>query len=137
ELNPNDGLAGDNWKLRGSSEKAPNPAMQITVMNSRAIALVAGDKSNWPLAGDQLYVDLDLSIDNLPPGAQLAIGAAIIEISPHPHTGCKKFLARFGEDAVQFVNSPQGKQLWLRGLNARIVQPGTIRIGDKVRKLQR
>jgi hypothetical protein len=138
ELNLAEGLVGDNWKSRGSSStpgKSANPDTQITIMNSRVIALLARDRNAWPLAGDQLYVDLDLSFDNLPPGAQIAIGSAILEISDHPHTGCKKFLSRFGADAVQFVNSDTGKQLRLRGLNARIVQPGTISSGDKVRKL--
>lgn len=135
ELNLTDGLAGDNWKARSSPEKPANPAMQITIMNARVIALLTPDKSRHPLAGDQLYVDFDLSVENLPAGAQLGIGTAILEISPQLHTGCKKFLARFGEDALQFVNSPQGKQLRLRGLNARIVRPGVVRKGDKVRKL--
>lgn len=134
-LNFTDGLTGDNWKTRGTVEKPANPACQITIMNSRAIAVIAREKTVWPLAGDQLYVDLDISTDNLPAGARLAIGSVIVEISPHPHTGCKKFLARFGHDAVEFVNSTNGKQLRLRGLNARVVQSGTIQSGDKVRKL--
>jgi MOSC domain-containing protein YiiM len=104
-------------------------------MNSRVIALLAGDKERWPLAGDQLYVDLDLSVDNLPPGTRLNFGSAVVEVSDRPHTGCKKFAARFGLDALQFVNSPQGKQLRLRGLHARVVQPGVIRVGDIVEVL--
>ena len=128
------GLVGDNWPSRGKSG-TPNLNAQITVMNARAIALVARDKSRWPLAGDQLYIDLDLSEENLPAGTRLAIGSTVIEVSPAPHTGCKKFLERFGQEAVDFVNSPQGRQLRLRGLNARIVEPGTIRVGDIVRKL--
>lgn len=131
------GLVGDNWYTRGSSgtpDGAANPDMQITIMNARLIALIAEDKDRWPLAGDQLYVDMDLSIENLPPGARLCIGSAILEISEAPHTGCKKFMDRFGRDAVKFVNSPEGKKLRLRGLNARVVQSGLIRVGQTVRK---
>jgi hypothetical protein len=127
------GLVGDNWPSRGSSDK-PNPDVQLTIMNSRAIALLARDKSRWPLAGDQLYIDLDLSEENLPIGTRLAVGSAVIQVSPQPHTGCKKFLARFGQEAVDFVNSALGIKLHLRGINARIIQQGTIRVGDVVRK---
>jgi len=127
------GLVGDNWPSRGSSAN-PNPDVQLTIMNSRAIALLARDKSRWPLAGDQLYIDLDLSEENLPIGTRLAVGSAVIQVSPQPHTGCKKFLARFGQEAVDFVNSPLGIKLHLRGINARIIQQGTIRVGDVVRK---
>ncbi len=131
------GLVGDNWKERGSRKTADgsaHPDMQLTVMNVRAIALLAQEAERWPLAGDQLYVDLDLSIDNLPPGARLALGTAVIEITAIPHTGCQFFSERFGADATRFVNSPEGKQLRLRGLNAKVVQPGTVRVGDLARK---
>ena len=131
ELSTTDGLIGDNWKARGSSH-APNPDVQITVMNARVIALVARDRDRWQLAGDQLFVDLDLSEDNVPAGTRLCVGSAALEVSRQPHTGCKKFAARFGRDALQFINSPEGRRLRLRGLNARIVQAGTIRVGDVV-----
>ena len=138
ELDRSEGLIGDNWKARGSKHSmdgSANVNAQITVMNSRATALVAQAEERWALAGDQLYIDLDLSDDNLPPGTQVAIGSAIIEISAVPHTGCKKFSARFGVEAMKFVNSPEGKRLHLRGINARIVQSGVIRVGDTVKKL--
>jgi hypothetical protein len=138
ELTLAEGLVGDNWNTRGSRhmpDGSANPDAQITVMNARAIALLAQTENRWPLAGDQLYVDLDLSDDNLPPGTRLAIGSAVLEVSPVPHTGCKKFSARFGVDAMKFVNTPEGKQLHLRGINTRLVQPGIIRVGDAVRKL--
>ena len=132
------GLVGDNWQTRGS-KKTPDgsahPEMQLTLMNSRAAALVAQSRARWPLAGDQLYVDLDLSEANVPPGTQLAIGTAIVEVTAMPHTGCKKFVARFGMDAVKFVNSVAGKQLHLRGINAKIIQSGTIRQGDTITKV--
>jgi hypothetical protein len=140
ELDLEKGLVGDSWGARNSSRtpnRSPHADMQLNVMNSRVIALVAQDKSRWSLAGDQLYVDLDLSEDNLPPGARLAFGAAIIEVTPEPHTGCAKFVARFGVDAMKFVNSPVGRELRLRGLNARVVQPGVIRVGDGVKKMPR
>ncbi len=101
----------------------------------RLAALVAGERERWPLAGDQLYVDLDLAVDNLPPGTRLAVGMAVIEITPHPHTGCAKFSARFGSDALRFVNSPDGRALRLRGINARVVEAGIVRLGDAIRKL--
>ena len=104
-------------------------------MSSRAAALVAGDRERWPLAGDQLYVDLDLSDENLPPGTRLALGSAVLEVTDEPHTGCKKFTARFGLDAMVFVNSPVGRALNLRGINARVVESGTVRVGDAVTKL--
>ncbi|HLF75029.1 MAG TPA: MOSC domain-containing protein [Anaerolineales bacterium] len=138
ELDPLQGLVGDNWKARGSKHSPDGSAnldMQLTIMNARTIALVAQDRERWPLAGDQLYIDIDLSDGNLPPGTRLALGTAVIEVSAQPHTGCRKFSARFGVEAMKFVNSPEGKQLHLRGINARVVQAGTIRVGDVVRKL--
>ena len=138
ELTPADGLVGDNWKVRGSKhtdDGSANPNAQITVMNARAIALLAQAEDRWSLAGDQLYVDLDLSTDNLPPGTRLAIGSAVLEVSAVPHTGCRKFSDRFGVDALKFVNSPEGKQLHLRGINTRILQGGVIHVGDEVKKL--
>jgi MOSC domain-containing protein YiiM len=131
QLDPLQGLVGDYWHSRD----AARPDRQITLMNARLTALVARQKERWALAGDQLYVDFDLSVENLPPGTRLAVGGAVLEVSAAPHTGCDKFMARFGRDAVLFVNSPEGKALRLRGLNARVVQPGVVRTGDPVRKL--
>lgn len=129
------GLVGDNWHSRGSSsttDGAAHPAMQLNLMNSRAIDLIAGDRSRWQLAGDQLFVDLDLSGENLPPGTRLAIGTAVIEITAVPHTGCKKFTARFGLEAMKFVNSPVGRELNLRGINAKVVKAGIVVVGDQI-----
>ena len=134
-----EGLVGDNWKDRGSSrtpDGSPHPDMQLNVMNSRVLALVAQDRERWRLAGDQLIVDLDLSRENLPAGARLALGSAVIEVTEQPHTGCQKFIDRFGLDAMRFVNSPEGRRLRLRGLNARVVRPGVVGAGDAVRKLR-
>ncbi|HSK81042.1 MAG TPA: MOSC domain-containing protein [Thermoanaerobaculia bacterium] len=139
ELDLAEGLVGDNWRTRGSS-RTPNgsshPDMQINIMSARVIALVAQIPDRWPLAGDQLFLDLDLSAANLPPGTRLALGPAVLEVTDQPHTGCKKFVERFGADALKFVNSPLGRQLHLRGINARVVQPGVIRVGDLGRKVQ-
>lgn len=137
-LDREEGMVGDNWLARGSKQtpdKSAHPEMQLNVMNARIIALVAQDKERWPLAGDQLYFDLDLSVENLPVGQRLAIGSAVIEVTPYPHSGCKKFVSRFGLDAMKFVNSPVGKDLRLRGLNAKVIQPGTVKVGDKIKKI--
>lgn len=139
KLDLTEGLVGDNWKNRGSSRTTDgfgHPEMQINIINSRAIAVIAGERQRWSLAGDQLYIDLDLSDENLPPGSRLEIGSAIVEITPIPHNGCKKFANRYGIDAVNFVNSPEGKRLHLRGVNARVVQSGIICVGDIVKKIQ-
>ena len=130
-----EGLVGDNWRTRGSSrtdDGAAHPGMQLTLMNARAAELVAGTHDRWALAGDQLFVDLDLSEASLPAGTRLEIGTAVVEISAEPHTGCKKFAARFGRDAARFVNLPEGRALRLRGVNARVVVSGTVRPGDAV-----
>lgn len=138
ELSPVEGLVGDTWSKRPSArtpDHSPHPDMQLTLMNARAIALFAQTPERWHLAGDQLFVDLDLSVDNLPPGSQLAIGDAIIEATAQPHTGCQKFVERFGVDALKFVSSPIGKQLRLRGMNARVIRGGTIHVGARVIKI--
>lgn len=138
ELDTTVGLVGDTWtqrKSRRTSDGSPHPDMQLNVMNARTIALLAQTKERWPLAGDQLFVDLDLSEHNLPPGTRLALGTAVIEVTSEPHTGCGKFVERFGADAMQFVNSPTGRSLRMRGLNAKVVRPGRIRAGDVVRKI--
>lgn len=137
DLDLDEGLAGDSWRLRRSSRTAdgsPHPDMQLNIMSARVVALVARDRDRWPLAGDQLFVDLDLSAANLPPGTRLEIGGAVVEVTEQPHTGCRKFVDRFGLDAMKFVNSPLGRQLNLRGVCARVVGPGRVRTGDIVRK---
>jgi hypothetical protein len=133
-----EGLVGDTWKDRGSSrtlDNTPHPDMQLTLMGVRTISLLAGERERWPLAGDQLFVDLDLSATNLPAGTRLSVGAAVIEVTAQPHTGCGKFVERFGVDAMKFVNSPEGRALNLRGINAKVVEGGVVRVGDSVRKL--
>ena len=137
-LDLQDGLEGDTWRARGSNrtpDGGPNPEAQLTLMNARSAAAVAGDRERWALAGDQLYVDLDISIANLPAGSRVQLGSAVIEFSETPHTGCAKFSARFGNDAQRFVNTPAGRELRLRGANCRVVVAGRVRQGDRIRKL--
>jgi hypothetical protein len=138
ELDPIKGLIGDSWCFRGSSKTAdggPHPDMQINIINARVAALVAQDKDRWKLAGDQLYIDMDLSKQNLPAGTRLEIGSAVLEVSPLPHTGCHKFVSRFGLDAMKFVNSETGRELCLRGINAKVVQAGIVRLGSTAKKI--
>jgi hypothetical protein len=137
-LDLDEGLVGDTWRARAvarSADGVPYLLTQLNIMNARVIALVAGPKERWPLAGDQLFIDIDLSDDNMPAGTRLALGSAVIEITEEPHTGCQKFLTRFGVDAVKFVNSHLGQRLHLRGVNARVVRSGVIRVGDAAKKL--
>ena len=137
-LDCTEGLLGDTWRTRGSRltpDGSAHPDMQLNVMNARVAALVAVRDDRWQLAGDQLYVDLDLSERNLPAGTSLGLGSAVIQVTEQPHTGCKKFAARFGQDAVRFVNSQAGREMRLRGLNARVVVAGLVRVGDVIRKL--
>ena len=138
ELDVAEGLVGDNWKARGSKstkDGSAHPEMQLTLMNSRVIQLICQDRERWHLAGDQFFVDMDLSQENLPAGTRIALGSAIIEVTPVPHTGCKKFIERFGVDAMKFVNSPKGRELNLRGVNAKVIQSGSLRANERALKL--
>jgi MOSC domain-containing protein YiiM len=137
QVNAEVGLVGDNWKVRGNPHTPDGSAKinaQITLMNARAAALFAQSEDRWDLAGDQLYVDMDLSDENIPAGTRLTLGTAVLEVTPEPHTGCKKFAERYGTDTTKFVNSTEGKRLHLRGINARVIKAGEIHIGDAVRK---
>jgi MOSC domain-containing protein YiiM len=132
------GLEGDTWRVRGSSrtpDGGPSLDAQLTVMNARVAAAIAGESERWPLAGDQLYIDLDISQTNLPAGSRVQIGSAVIEFSEAPHTGCAKFSGRFGLDALKFVSTPTGRELRMRGANCRVVVSGTVRRGDRIKKL--
>ncbi len=141
ELSVADGLVGDNWQARGSKrtdDGSAHPEMQLTLMNGRFLNLVAdNDRERWPLAGDQLIVDLDLGVENLPVGQRLQVGTAVVEVTAVPHTGCAKFTARYGMDAVKFANSETGKALRLRGMYVKVVEPGLVQTGDVVLKIGR
>jgi len=138
ELDPTHGLVGDNWFVRGSKrtpDGSANLEQQLTLMNIRAIAAIDGDSERWPLAGDQFFVDFDLSAAHLPAGSRIELGEALLEISAQPHTGCAKFSARFGTDATKWVNTGVGRELRLRGVNARILRGGIVRRGDSLRRV--
>ncbi len=131
------GLVGDSWRdNKYGLEPSEHRETQITLMNSRTAALIAQTRERWPLAGDQMFIDLDLCDDNLPPGTRLQLGDAVIEVTASPHTGCQKFSARFGADATRFVNSKLGRELNLRGVNAKVLQAGSVRVGDIAKKLR-
>jgi MOSC domain-containing protein YiiM len=130
QLDPVQGVVGDRWYAGGQGERE----RQLTLMNARAAALIAQEREHWPLAGDQLYVDFDLSEDHLPPGTRLEIGSAVVEVTAEDHLGCGKFTRRFGVDAMKFVNSTVGRELNLRGINAKIVTAGIVRTGDLIRR---
>jgi hypothetical protein len=137
QLDTEHGLVGDTWRVRGSNRLADgssDPEAQVTLMNARVATLLAGSHDAWSAAGDQLYVDLDLAEANLPAGTRLTVGDALLEVSAVPHTGCAKFSGRFGVDALRFVSTPEGRKLRLRGMNAKVVRDGTIRLGDRISK---
>jgi hypothetical protein len=138
ELTVDGGLSGDNWHVKYSKsrpDQLPDPNAQITLMNSRVAQVVAQDRARWSLAGDQLYVDFDISEENLPAGTRIAIGEVVLEISALPHTGCAKFTARFGSDAIRFVNEAHVRKFRRRGANARVIQAGLVHQGDVIRKV--
>jgi hypothetical protein len=137
QLDPVEGLVGDGWRARGSSSRpdgSADPLCQLTLMSTRVLAAIEPDRSRWPLAGDQLYADLDLSADNLPPGTRLRLGDALVEVTGRPHTGCDKFASRFGLDALRWISTPAGKAARMRGIYVRVLEGGTVRIGDAVCK---
>jgi hypothetical protein len=134
-LDTDQGLIGDNWLTRGSSRTTDgrgHPEMQLNIMNIRFAELIAGSRERVPLAGDQLFIDLDLSTDNLPPGTRLSIGSGVIEVTPIPHLGCKKFVERFGFEAMKFANSEFGRKHNLRGINAKVVSSGIVTVDDTI-----
>ena len=138
EINDAEGISGDTWNQRVSPTSAdggPHPDAQITIMSARAAAAVIGPVERWPLAGDQIYADLDISHETLHAGTRLSIGDAVVEVTAKPHRGCAKFAARFGHDTLRFVNTGDGRDLRMRGVNCRVVEPGTVRVGDSITRL--
>ena len=136
---PGRGLTADTWSVRPTRKTgAPNPDAEVTLMSSRAAALVAGsaEPESWAPAGDQLYADLDIGVANLPAGSRLAVGSAVLEVTAEPHLGCGKFIRRYGTDAMKLVNSERGRELRLRGVNLRVVEAGEAAVGDRIRRLE-
>jgi MOSC domain-containing protein YiiM len=135
ELTTDEGLVGDNWIRRVDDDGEPHRAAQLTLMNARVAEAVAVTPERWPLAGDQIYVDMDISHENLPAGSRIKVGGAVVEISEVPHTGCDKFASRFGKEALRFANVGVGRDNRFRGVNAFVVEGGVFNVGDKVVKL--
>ncbi len=138
EVTAKGGVAGDHWaKGCWSSlpDGSPNPDVQICMMMSGCIEAIAGEKANWPAAGDNFFLDMDLTPANMPPGTCFAIGSAEFVVTDEPHNGCQSFIDRYGRDACLFVNTGPGKELRLRGIYARVTRDGSVSVGDSVRKL--
>ena len=132
------GVHGDHWAKgcwKTTADGKPDPDVQICMMNARCIELIAQERSNWPPAGDNFFIDMDLTPGNMPPGTRLGIGSAIIEVTGIAHNGCASFIERYGRDACVFVNTGEGERLRLRGIYARVVRDGRVSVGDKVKKL--
>jgi MOSC domain-containing protein YiiM len=132
------GVEGDHWAQgcwKSTDDGKPHPDVQICLMNARCIELIAQDRANWPPAGDNLFLDMGLTPDNLPPGTRIGIGSAEMVITDTPHNGCASFIERYGRDACLFVNTGEGKRLRLRGIYARVTRDGEISVGDRVVKL--
>jgi MOSC domain-containing protein YiiM len=135
ELTIEDGLVGDRWHPHVDRDGRVFRDNQLTIASTHVLGLIA-EHERWPLSGDNLLVDMGLDMESLPFGSRLSIGdTVVVEISEEPHTGCAKFSARFGSDALKFINSLDGRALRLRGLNARVIVPGTISTGDAVRRV--
>ena len=132
------GVESDHWAngcWKSTESGDPHPDVQICIMNARCIGLIAQERENWAPAGDNLFIDMNLTPDNMPPGQRIAVGSVILEITDTPHKGCAKFIRRYGRDACVFVNTGDGDRYKLRGIYARVVQDGTVRTGDRVRKI--
>lgn len=129
------GLEGDNWLDRSADKDNVSRHNQLTLMNSRFADAITPDGKGWELAGDQLYVDFDISLENAPAGTLLQVGGATIRISEEPHTGCAKFVRRFGREMLKMTQTDVGKDLRLRGVNASVIESGTVCTGDSIRRV--
>ncbi len=131
-VTPHTGVPGDAWARRS----APDPDEQITAMQAGVARLLANGQP-LGLFGDNLFLDLDLSANNLPPGSVLRIGTAGFVITAKPHTGCRKFLTRFGRDALRFVSEAAHRSHNLRGVHLRVLEPGEVRLGAEATVMSR
>ena len=133
EVTVSEGLVGDRWSRATAHD--PDPDSQVTLMMAGVAELVAAAEQPLHEAGDNILVDYDISVDNLPVGSRLRIGEAVLEVSATPHTGCSKFSGRFGQDALRWVNWRYWRERRLRGVNCRVVSGGTVRLGDAVERI--
>jgi MOSC domain-containing protein YiiM len=127
ELSPERGVHGDRW----GEAATPDPEAQVSLIDRRVVeVLVGGDRTRLHVPGDNIVVDFDLDEGSLPVGAQLCLGSAVIEITGKAHTGCAKFRARLGDDALRWVNTHAHRPRRLRGLFARVISAGAVAVGD-------
>ncbi len=132
------GLEGDNWAndcWKTLPDGKSDPIVQIAITNTRLLAAICPDKSRWPLAGDQIYTELNLSKTNLPVGTRLSAGTVILEITQEPHLGCSQYAEHFGKDSLKFTLTPRGRELNLRGIYAKVIKSGSINTGDRISKI--
>lgn len=131
-LSASEGMPGDSW----SRSEGRTPDSQLTAMEVGVAEMIANGQP-WSLFGDQLYLDLDLSAENLPVGSAVAVGEAVLEVTPKPHKGCAKYQARFGADALRLISRPDLRPRHLRGIYLRVVTDGLVRVGDAVEVVRR
>ena len=129
------GLAGDRWANRGAG-KDPDGASAVTLKSAAVAELVTAGEQPLHMAGDNILVDLDISVEALPPGSRLAVGDAILRVSEQPHNGCSTYRDRFGIDALKWVSTPEGRARRLRGMNCSVVRDGIVRVGDPIEVLE-
>lgn len=119
------GMPGDRWV----SQTKYGPDYQLATTRSDLARLFANGQP-LELHGDNLYLTLDLSRDNLPEGTLIRAGEALLVVTAAAHDGCKKWVQRFGLGPMQLNLDPAYRAQRLRGLYLRVLEEGRVRVGD-------